>query len=324
MDELIVKSLRGQATDIELRQLERWRAESKANEGEYQAFVLLWRRSFEGDPPAVKPPPPVEAIMREGDLRRARRESKASRRAVLRSPWTGVGLAAAAAAVVLFLNLPPSVDGNASTYGIFPVESSSGPGDITTLGLSDGSVIRTTPNTRMEFPARVDRREVVLDGRAFFAVTADPVPFLVRTRFGDVTVHGTRFEVATTTEGLRVVVVEGVVRLEAESATGDVGEGQVAYLQPGSPLQVVDHRDPWSMLEWESGLLIYEATPLSRVAAELHQHFGRRVFLADESLGELRITAWFEDETMEEVASAICLVAGVPCEVSNDQVAIGR
>ena len=176
----------------------------------------------------------------------------------------------------------------------------------------------------MEFPARVDRREVVLDGRAFFAVTADPVPFLVRTRFGDVTVHGTRFEAATTEDGLRVVVVEGAVRLEADEGSRDVGPGQVAYLRPGSPPQLVDHRDPWSTLEWEGGLLIYEATPLSMVVAEMGRHFGRRVLLTDETLGELRITAWFEDETIEEVASAICVVAGVPCEVSDDQVAIGR
>ncbi len=324
MDELIVKTLRGEATDIEVRQLDHWRAESKANETEYQAFLHLWHQASESAPPAINPPPASEVIMREGEARRARRGARASRRAALRSPWTGIGVAAAAAAVVLLLNLPSGVDRNAPTRGLYPVESSSSAGDITTLGLSDGSVVRMMPRTRMEFPARVDRREVTLEGRAFFAVTADPVPFLVRTRFGELTVHGTRFEVATTANELRVVVVEGEVRLEGESGSGGVGPGQVAYLRPGSPPQVVDHRDPWSMLEWEGGLLIFEATPLSTVAAEMAQHFGRHVFLADESLGELRITAWFEDETIEEVASAVCLVAGVPCEVSDDQVAIGR
>ena len=40
----------------------------------------------------------------------------------------------------------------------------------------------------------LDRREVVLEGRAFFAVATDPVPFVVRTRLGQMTVRGTRFE----------------------------------------------------------------------------------------------------------------------------------
>jgi transmembrane sensor len=204
------------------------------------------------------------------------------------------------------------------------VESSSSLGDITTLGLSDGSVVRMMPETRVEFPAAVDRREVVLEGRAFFAVAADPIPFVVRTRMGEVTVQGTRFEVLTNGDELRLVVVEGRVRLEGELGFVEVGPGQVAYLGLGSSPRVVDHSDVWSVLEWADGLLVYEATPLSMVAEELGRYFGRDVTIVDEALGRLRITAWFEDESLEEVISAVCLVAGVTCELSEAEVTIGR
>jgi transmembrane sensor len=225
---------------------------------------------------------------------------------------------------VFFLNLPFGADRNASTHGLFPVESSSTTGDVTTLGLSDGSIVRMMPETRVAFPPTVDRREVTLEGRAFFAVTADPIPFVVETHIGNVTVQGTRFEVHSKADELRVVVVEGTVQLEGESGSEEVGAGQVAYLRRGSPPQVMGHSDVWSMLEWEGGLLIYEATPLSRVAAELSRQFGRDVAIANEALGEIRVTAWFEDESIEEVASALCLVASVPCEVGEEKVMIGR
>jgi ferric-dicitrate binding protein FerR (iron transport regulator) len=86
----------------------------------------------------------------------------------------------------------------------------------------------------------------------------------------------------------------------------------------------LDLNDVWSALEWVGGLLIYESTPLSTVASELSRHFDREVSLLDEALGEVRITAWFEDESFEEVVSAVCLVAGVPCELGEERVTIGR
>ena len=324
MDELIVKRLRGEATDIEVRQLDRWRAESSDNEREYRAFISLWNRAGEMGAPAVSPPPALDEIVREGDARRARGQARAARRAVLRSPWAGYGLTAAAVAALIFLTLPSDAERGSSNHGLFPVESSSSLGDITTLGLSDGSVMRMMPETRVEFPAAVDRREVVLEGRAFFAVAADPFPFVVRTRMGEVTVQGTRFEILTNGDELRLVVVEGRVRLEGESGFAEVGPGQVAYLGLGLPPRVVDHSDVWSVLEWEDGLMVYEATPLSLVAEELGRHFGRDVTIVDEALGQLRITAWFEDESVEEVISVVCLVAGVPCEVTETEVTIGR
>jgi ferric-dicitrate binding protein FerR (iron transport regulator) len=121
-----------------------------------------------------------------------------------------------------------------------------------------------------------------------------------------------------------VVVVEGRVRLEAVSGVVEAGPGQIAFLDPGSPPRVVDHGDVWSVLEWADGLLIYEDTPLSMVAEELSRHFGRKVTLAHEALGQLRITAWFEEEPLEEVVSAVCLVAGVECEVGPPGATLGR
>jgi transmembrane sensor len=324
MDDLILKRLRGEATDIEIRQLDHWRAESSENDREYRAFISLWSRTGEPAGPDVRPEPALEEIVREGDARRARGQARAARRAVIRSPWAGYGLAAAAVATVIFLNLPSDGQRGPSIRGLFPVESSSSPGDITTLGLSDGSVVRMMPETRVEFPATGDRREVMLEGKAFFAVVPGSIPFVVRTQVGEVTVHGTRFEILTREDELRLVVVEGSVRLEAGSEFAEVGPSQLAFLGRGSSPRVLDLEDVWSVLEWTDGLLIYEATPLSLVAEELSRHFGRDVTISDEELGQLRITAWFEDESIEEVVSAVCLVAGAVCEVSEAEVRIGR
>ncbi len=323
MDELIVKWLRGEATDIEVRRLDRWRAESSENEREFRAFIGLWEESYEPEAPAIRPPPDLREILREGDARRTRSQARVARRAVLRSPW-GYGLTAAAVGALIFFGLRSNPEESASTHGLFPVESSSSRGDITTLGLSDGSVVRVMPETRVEFPATVDRREVVLEGKAFFAVAPDPIPFVVRTHIGELRVHGTRFEVLTKGDELRLVVVDGRVRLETGSGFAEVGPGQIAYVGLGSSPRIVDHSDIWSVLEWTDGLLIYQATPLSMVAEELSRHFGRPVTIVDETLRQIRITAWFQDESLEEVISAVCLVASASCQVGESGVTIGR
>jgi ferric-dicitrate binding protein FerR (iron transport regulator) len=77
---------------------------------------------------------------------------------------------------------------------------------------------------------------------------------------------------------------------------------------------VVDREDVWTLLEWPAGLLLFQATPLREVAGEIGRHFGRPVEV-DSTVARRRVTAWFEDESLDEVVSAVCLVAGVKCEV---------
>jgi transmembrane sensor len=205
--------------------------------------------------------------------------------------------------------------------GLTSLSSSFMAGSVVTMVLSDGSVVRFRPGTQVQFPPSADRH-VVLSGTAFFAVASGERPFVVETDGGEVTVHGTRFEVRSEGTETRVVVVEGVVGLSGAAGSAEVSAGQVAYVTKGSAPRVLDRDDPWSLLEWEGGLLLFQETPLAEVADELGRHFGRRVRL-DQAVAERRITAWFGDEPWEEVVSALCLVAGARCEVGDSVVTMG-
>ncbi|GMV07849.1 MAG: hypothetical protein AMXMBFR53_41240 [Gemmatimonadota bacterium] len=319
MDELILKVLSGNATDLELRQVERWRQEAPGNERAYRARKALWGALDAVSPDGAAPtPPPVGTIVAEAERRRRREGARARGRAALRSPWLAYGTAAAAVVALVALGLrgprAPADDG-----ALTPVASSSGPGSVTTMELSDGSLVRVAPATSVDFPVVRARREVVLQGRAFFAVAEGDVPFVVRTDRGVATVHGTRFEVMADDAGLRLVVVEGRVRLETEGGSADVDAGQVAWAEGAGAPRVVERADVWSLLDWDDGLLIYQATPLADVAGEVGRHFGRAVEV-DAALSDRRVTAWFEDETLDEVVAAVCLVVGARCAVGDSLV----
>ena len=321
MDEQILRVLRGEATEIEVRQLDRWRADAPGNERTFQDAKAIW--ALTARTPDHRGASADAARMREeGEDRRRRNHQRASRRAILRSPWVGYGVAAAAVVALTFLGLDRSVE--PSGVGLLaPVGSMARGGDVGTLALSDGSTVRLGRASRVDFPSRADRRAVVLEGKAFFAVASDPTPFVVSTDVGEVTVHGTRFEVNSLSDTMRVVVVEG--RVEVENTLGSVlvTRGQVVRVTPTSAPQVVDHPDVWSLLDWPGGLLVYQGTPLDEVASELSRHFGRS-FDVDPSVEHRRVTAWFEDESLEEVVDAVCMVVDARCEVSAEGVVIAR
>jgi len=305
-----VNFLRGQATELERRRVEHLRSSSPPeSEVEFQEISETWS-AFEGmGDGTIGPPPSAGAIARAAGRRRSRARWLAS----LRSPAAVLGLAAAAALVLLVpwdrlgrREAPPA-------GGLTAIETTLGPSGMVTLGLSDGSFVRITRDTRIEFPRGARHRDVVLDGRGFFAVARDSIPFVVRTEVGTVAVLGTRFEIDVDERTLRVVVLEGNVRLSGPGGQAEVSSGQVGYVSGRMPPRVVGSDDVLSLLDWPGGLLLFRETPLAQVAEEIARHFGRTVTVGDERLGRLRITAWFGDETLEEVTAAVCLTVGARC-----------
>jgi transmembrane sensor len=320
MDELIARSLSGEATDLERRQLERWLASSPDHQRTHGESRRVW--SLVGEKAReVAPPPPLSGIVAEAERRRARARSRRLGGTVLRSSWARYGLAAAAAAILVLAAVARF--GAPGGSRLSPLRSSTS-GSVVTMSLSDGSVVRLGAASRLGFPASRSRREVSLDGKAFFAVATGAAPFVVRTAAGRVTVHGTRFEVSTVADETRVVVVEGTVVVDGGGGHAAVPAGHVAWVSPTNPPRVVARDDVWPLLDWAGGILIFEATPLRQVAAEIGRRFHVDVSVSGSDLAARRVTAWFEDEPLEEVVSSVCMVAGVRCVVSDRGVIMGR
>lgn len=324
MDELIVRSLQGDLSDIEARRVAQWRAASDENGRRFEEIRAVWEltgaalpeveRGGGSDDAAHR----VAPVLKEAERRRRSRVGWGGWARKRVGPVLGGLLAAASVAALWWVDFSPNPG---TGPALAPIESTTAIGDVTTMSLSDGSVIRLAAESAIEFPEAVDR-EVVLSGRAFFAVAEDGSPFRVRTELGEVTVLGTRFEVSTVGDELRLVVVEGEVLLRGEGGEIRVHPGEVAWLGDGA-VPRSEPVDVWSFLDWPTGLLVFQDTPLASVAEELARHFEVDVDV-DPSLDSVRVTAWFGGENLEEVASAVCLVAGASCEIEADRVTFGR
>ena len=318
MDEIIDRALRGEATPSELAELAAWRRHSSENEQQYRQIVSLLEALSRHQPSARLEPPMASQLLdryrRQAELRAPFKQS-GPRRLL---PW---GIAAAA---VLVLTTVVRFRAPSTGTGWQPTEIVTGAGELATVQLPDGSVARLGPRSRLRLIATPHERVVSLDGHAFFAVAKRPdLPFRVQTRGGDALALGTRFDVTTQERGLRLLVVEGRVALDAKENRTEVGGGQAADLIDGRAMAAVPISDP-ALLKWMGRFLAFQSTPLPRVAAEIERVYGARVVLADPDLASETVSAAFTDESFRQVAGVVCAVIGQHCTITDSVVTISR
>lgn len=324
MDELIFRVLRGEAEPIEELRLAKWRAESRDNHAHFSDVRAIWTAtgSIADDQEPIPAPPTVESLINRGEARRRSDVRRRFARALRRPQVWPMAAAAAIAMVSLGVWIGGGERAGSDLAG---TEFLAGSTEASTFALSDGSFVRLAPGTRVRFAEDGDVREVWLSGRAFFGVTSDPDrPFVIHTTLGEARVLGTRFEVAERDDELRVIVIEGRVSMTSNRGRlSEVEAGQVGRLAANGDFSVTTVDDVYSLLDWEGGLLVFQGTPLAQVAEEVGAHFGVPVTLGDE-LPALTLTAWFGDDSLNEVAESICLLIRAECTIDDNQLHISR
>jgi transmembrane sensor len=180
------------------------------------------------------------------------------------------------------------------------------------------------PETRLRTSDSAGVRQVFLDGTAYFAVMKVPgVPFRVRTAAGDATVLGTQFEISAEGQNARLVVVEGRVALRAEGEAVEVGANEVSQVSAGVASAAVKVEDARAVVGWLGRFIVFQSTPVPKVAEELTRVYGVDVELTDTTLAAETYTGWFEDREFSDVFAIICRVLQTECTVENGVAKIG-
>ena len=167
-------------------------------------------------------------------------------------------------------------------------------GSLAEVTLADGSRATLSSDTRIAVSLSRSERHIELQqGEAYFTVRKDPArPFVVEAAEHGVVAVGTRFAVRRDGSHLRVVVTEGVVRLESHA-----DEAPPATLLPAGSLALVsdggtvvrsfplDEADRY--LGWRQGYVSFHHTPLAAAVAELNRYSTRKLVVADASIASL-------------------------------------
>lgn len=317
MDDLIWRSLQGNTSPEEEAAIERWRAEASPNEQRYEELTGLWDAASTVEPAKrATRRPSTDEILHESSARE-RPPGGRWRTGLSQRRWLLAGTAAAAAVVLTF----GAVQLFRDTLSDRAQEVVTSQGETASVRLADGSVVRLGPGSLLRLPERTGARDVWLDGRAFFAVAnQDGDRFTVQSAGGRTTALGTRFEMQTSEDEFRVVVVEGKVAVEAHGGRVEGGAGEVIYVVDDVAPAVARVENPRALLDWMEGMLAFQDTPLRRVVEEIEAEYGVQIEVADSALADRVVTAFFLDQPVEAVVTVVCQVVDAACSLGGDRI----
>lgn len=195
------------------------------------------------------------------------------------------------------------------------------------LTLEDGTKVWLNSETTLRYPVAFtgEKREVYLDGEAYFKVARDEsLPFIVRTRNNvDVRVLGTSFNVRAYEDEGRVetVLEEGTVCVSRDSL--------VMVLVPGS-LCVADARgmrtrmiDTEVYTAWRDGQFIFQDESLVSILTKLSRWYKMEVFYQNEEVKQLVFSGSVRKyETIHDLLKALELSDEVRFEVRGTTVIV--
>ena len=182
------------------------------------------------------------------------------------------------------------------------------------LSLSDGSVVRLNSNSQLTMPEvfREDRREVRLNGEAYFEINPNPEkPFIVSTDHAVIKVLGTAFNVKTYpgTQHVLVAVQEGKVsfRQKKDSDPQEVllTKNQLGYMDAEMDGIKVERVVVDNYLSWLTRRMVFDNTPFLQVCAQLERIYEVECSLEDEQLAGIYFTADFERQSLEKTLEVI-------------------
>jgi transmembrane sensor len=180
-------------------------------------------------------------------------------------------------------------------------------GAKTSFKLPDGSDVWLNSASVLSYKKQFGKiREVELSGQAYFDVTNDGKPFIVKTRFGNIEVSGTSFDVkAFDDDDFETTLVEGIVKIRnIENKVITLKPGQQSIINPDNEFEIKDVKTDL-FTSWKDGKLIFINEPFHKVARQLEKWYNVKIEIHGERLKNLGYTGKIEMETFSEVLDLI-------------------
>ncbi len=299
MEEQLAKYFAGEATDKEKNAVMAWRSESEENAVSFLEYKETWLLTEK------------EGILAPMQGTHPRAEVK-----VIGWP----GYLKYAAAVLLLAMIGAIWYVNQRSESVEPSKVFAGSSQIledgSTLSLKNGAEI-----TKLDFSE--SERKVYVKGRVFFEVVRDENrPFIVITEDATVRVLGTSFLVNSETDYTEVCVESGSVSFSTKANLSlNLEKGDMGMIGKNIKGVIKRRNDNRNLLAWKDGLLSFERTPSSKVIATLEDTYDIKIE-APEKIMNCRLTAQFNQNSLEEVIQILSATFNWTFEIDKDKVVL--
>lgn len=307
LQELMSRSLSGEATAEELQELETLLVADGKALGRYKLLQQFWNQHEAVSQPAVEDA--LQNMLAKMNMTRASHE--ATHQVPLRGTGRKIWLYMAAAMVMAvvgtvvfwYWNNKKPVD-VASL-----MEKHNARGTKSIIELTDGSKIWLNADSKIQYPEVFTgtTREVYLNGEAFFEVAKNPArPFIIHLANGTVRVLGTSFNIRAydTEKVVETSVATGKVAFIPKFQTTDT-----VFITPNNKVRYVPEEARVDVLPtaaaedkaWTEGRLLFKALTLEEIAIELERNFGKKVQFLDEAPKRYRLTGSFQNNSLSDI-----------------------
>jgi ferric-dicitrate binding protein FerR (iron transport regulator) len=321
-EQLLLQYLQGQADDVLVERIHAWLEADSGNRAHLDRLESLWLETGKLDPAPVAVD--IDQAWQRMTARMDAAENTGTRVRRLFPPKVYWGVAASvlllAGLFIVFRLIRPE-----------PMREMMAVQEVLSDTLPDGSSVMLNKHARLTFPAQFDqdRREVKLEGEAFFKVQHDAhQPFIVDAGSAFVRVLGTSFRVNAGPERNGVVEVEvaegkvmffSVNRQSNDTLSLILTAGESGIFENGQFRLIMDEESDPDALYWATGGFNFRRTPLSVVFAVLEQHFPIRITAENQDILQCRLTATFPEDSPANILTVIAESFGLTLETNANQ-----
>jgi transmembrane sensor len=361
--QLIARKLSGEASEAELNELQKQLGAEPGDQYLYEILQAYWSQHpdlFSEDKEVEEEKiQRILSLTREEPAQHLQAEdhdSVAPSRGLHFGPWVryaAILLVIAGASFFIITNLKsPSARPQAGQPRVMEVIAKSG--SRSSLVLPDGSRVWLNSESRITYlnDFNKDKREVTLEGEAYFDVAHDAQhPFIVHTTGIDIKVLGTAFNVRSyaSDKTIETTLLRGSVEIikkndpaspriilrphekmifskDKDSAIQDTDPKNNGP-DPESSISVVSvskNKPDSSMSEtsWVYNKLVFDGESFEEVAARLGRWYNTDIEIKTDQLKKLRLRGSFDRETIEEALEALKLITPFEYRIGTNRIEI--
>jgi len=194
--------------------------------------------------------------------------------------------------------------------------------------LPDSSTVYLSGGTKLKYVKNFkgNKRDVFLDGEAFFEVVHQAKPFVVQSGDISTVVLGTSFNVRSykADKKVTVTVQTGKVGVMAQVK----GKNKlVKYLTPNEQIEIntqnglyaFGRANATAISAWINNGFNFYNTPLKDIAASLEHHYGVQIDFTDPDLGSVKLTTKFSNVPLDEVMQTLSELSGLAYTQKGNQ-----
>jgi len=315
--DLIPKYLSGEASDSEVKRLEEWVLSSSENKAQFNQFKKAWMLSgIEGNYQNIDVEKEwtatSEKLFQEAKVVPLQKKSGRRIGIYLRIA-VAVALVIVASIWIFYLIHDVSYQQVATKTQVKENE------------LPDGTEIALNQFSSIKYPEKLDNkfRRVELKGDAFFKVERDETrPFIISTQNIEIEVLGTSFYVDSR-EGqseIQVIVETGSVAMASGSDKIVMTKNEIGIYNKSSGQLLKKQNENVNYLSWKTAILVFDFTDLEQVVFDLNRKFHSRVSIANPVLNTCKITATYDNQSLEAIVRIIEITLDIKAEIDGDKI----